>query len=218
MKKLNFLLPLFLFISCSSTMNYIFVEKKNENSSTNINTYQDGRNLTLSYNSDEIKKIISSAKFEISNKQIYKNPDKWKGETISVSGTIVVKTEISLDDNFFQLQGRIGDVPSGDFINYIIELDHPLPKQTRIDENVKTITPGKKYRVFGVFRELKQFLNEYGTPTMLPLLQCKLIYDGDDFEFRNPLWVTRSLEVLPNGEINIENPQYRIEKDSSTNK
>lgn len=217
MKAINYFLVLFCFVlfSCSSLENYLMTDKKQEEkvNLTSEDSYKSDKQL--SYDEKGIKKIISRATYDVYNRMIYNDPEGWKGKIISVSGIITEKPVIYIEKNHIQITGNIGNNPNGDYFNFIIKLDHPLPVQTRIDQNVKKIVRGEQYRVFIKFRELKDFLNDYGQVQRLSLTDCLLIYKADDFSFNDPIWVSQNLELLPNGRVTIDSIKYNFQTNDS---
>ncbi len=214
--KRNYLFIIFSFsvmVSCSTTESFLFSsESKSENEKTYLEGYGEGYAFTMSYDSEEIKKIISKANFDVYNRLIYRNPEEWLGKIISIYGLISGRPELPLDSNLFQISGRIGG-EAGDYFNFIVEIDHPLPKDQRIDIKIRSVNPGNVYRVFGKVKGLKQFINDYGSTVTLPLIECLLIYHPDDFGFKYPLWISNTLEVLPKGEIKVDSLKYKFEKE-----
>ena len=219
MQRLTLLLViLFSQISCTSVENYFLNEKKETGEvkiSTNSN---ESYNSKLLYDDKIIAKIIKQAKFDVYNRQIYKNPDAWIDKIISVSGIINEKPPFELDAQFFKISGTIGNTPMGDHFNFIVEVDHPLPTQSRIDQNVRTIVKGGQYRIFVKVKEMKQFLNDYGQSTTLPITDCLIIYKSDDFNFQFPIWVTKSAEILPKGIVEVDSLKYDFPKSDSLEK
>lgn len=202
-------------ISCTSVENYFLNEKK-EMKEVQINSpSNENINSKSLYDDKIIAKIIRQAKFDVYNRQIYKNPDAWIDKIISVSGIIVEKPPFELDAQYFQISGTIGNTPMGDHFNYIVEIDHSLPTQSRIDQNVQTIVKGGQYRIFARVKELKQFLNDYGQSTTLPVTDCLIIFKSDDFNFQFPIWVTKSAEVLPKGIVEVDSLKYEFPKSDS---
>ncbi len=200
-------------VSCSTTENFLFKSDSNsEDDKTYLEGYGEGYALTMSYNSDEIKKIVSKANFDVYNRLIYRNPDEWICKIISIYGLISGRPELPLETNSFQISGRIGG-EAGDYFNFIVDIDHPLPKDQRIDIKIRTVNPGNVYRVFGKVKGLKQFINDYGSTVTLPLIEGLLIYHPDDFGFKYPLWISNTLEILPKGEIKVDSLKYKFDRD-----
>jgi len=219
MRRLTWLFVLFFpQISCSSVESYFFTDKK-ESTEVQINTNSsESYNSKLIYDGKSIAKIIKEAKLDIVNRQIYKNPGAWIGKIISVSGFIAEKPPFELDVLCFQISGTIGNTPMGDHFNYVVEIDHALPTQSKINEDVQTIVRGGQYRIFARVKELRQFLNDYGQTTTLPIVECLMIYKSDDFSFQSPLWVTKSVETLPGGVVEVDSLKYEFPKSDSLEK
>lgn len=168
-------LLLFLFlalnlISCSALME--------ENSTKKTNN-------SLRKSSSNLKSAISNARYDLDNIQIYSNIQEYMGTIISTQGIFIEQKFLKDKDKKFVITGSNTGY-AGDFIVY---LDHPLQKQTRIGENVQVISTASGIRVFGRFKGLEEYLSYDGVKKQLPVLEAIAIFNIDDRDCQNPVWV-----------------------------
>ncbi|MBI5727217.1 MAG: hypothetical protein HY965_05160 [Ignavibacteriales bacterium] len=169
---------LFFCFICSITFSSCFVFDF-ENDGTNRNVRTAGpRRLDL-------KPIIKNAEYDISSRQLFKNPEKYRGKVLCLSVTII-KQEYLLDkDTFLEVSGNSGESS----INMIMELDHPHTKQANIGEDITTITVGKQVRVLVRFNEFKELQSDYGTKKTFPMGTCIAIFRHNDPAMLTPVWL-----------------------------
>lgn len=68
-------------------------------------------------------------------------------------------------------------------------MDHPLTKQTKIGENVQVISTKSGIRVFGRLKGLEDYMTESGVKKQPPSLEEIAIYNIDDRDFLDPVWI-----------------------------
>ncbi|NUN08400.1 MAG: hypothetical protein HUU54_04415 [Ignavibacteriaceae bacterium] len=138
----------------------------------------------------EIESVKKKANFDVTNVKVMRNPSEWRGRTISLSGSVVLQPILGEINDVFELRGT----NDGFTINFIVHLDHPLPNQTNIGESIRTVSPGKEVRVFGILRGVEAYIGESGYRRELPVMDCLLIYDRNDFYLNRPLWISKDFE------------------------
>ncbi len=168
-KLFTLALPL-IFLSCSAMME----------ESTN----KSGNN-TLKKSSSNLKAVISGARYDVDNIHIYSNTNEFIGKIISTRGYYIEQKFLKDKDRKFVISGS----NSGQTADYLVVLDHPLPKQSKIGENIMIISTGSNIRVFGKFIRIEDYLTESGIKKQLPMLEAIAIFNIDDREFQNPVWV-----------------------------
>jgi hypothetical protein len=136
--------------------------------------------------SENLELIIKSAKHEVSNIMIYNNFSNYQGKVIAALGIIAQQKFLLNNTTSFYLSGQA----NGYAVNFVINLDHPLKDQNKINEDIEPITVGKFIRIFGRLKEVKDFLLEDGSTRKLPVLEAIVIYSGDDRNFVRPLWLS----------------------------
>lgn len=158
------------FISCSA-----FVEEGSNTSTAN----------SLNKRNPNLKEAIRSAKYDVDNINIYTTPNEYIGKIISTRG-------IFLEQKFFKDKEKkiiVSGSNNGHPADYLVYLDHPLLKQTKIGENIQVISTASGIRVFGRLKGLEDYMTEAGVKKQLPVLDAIAIYNIDDRELQNPVWV-----------------------------
>lgn len=138
----------------------------------------------------EIESVKKKANYDVTNVKVMRKPSEWRGRTISLCGAVVIQPILGDVDNVFELRGT----NDGFAINFIVHLDQPLPSQNNIGESIRTISPGKEIRVFGIVRGVEGYIGESGYRRELPVMDCLIIYDRNDFYMNRPLWISKDLE------------------------
>jgi hypothetical protein len=159
-----------MLLSCSAMME----ESTNKNSNT-----------SLKKSSSNLKAVISNARYDVDNIHIYSNPSEFIGKIISTRGVYVEQKFLKDKDRKFIISGS----NSGQAADYLVTLDHPLPKQSKIGENIQIISTNSGIRVFGKLKGIEDYLTETGLNKQLPVLEAIAIFNIDDREFQNPVWV-----------------------------
>lgn len=171
MSKLLILLILFFnFISCSG----LFEEGSNKSTNNSLKT---GRS--------NLKQTIGNAKYDVDNINIYTNPSEYIGKIISTRGIFLEQKFFKDKEKKFIVSGSNNGHPA----DYLVYLDHPLPKQNKIGENIQVISTASGIRVFGRLKGLEDYMTEAGVKKQLPVLEAIAIYNIDDRELQNPVWV-----------------------------
>jgi hypothetical protein len=152
------------FLSCSAWLD--------DNQTSSANT-------TGGYNSQKFQNIISSALYEVDNINIYQKESDFLGKIISTQGHVYLQQFLENSDRLIRVIGS----NKGYTADYILHLDNPLPKQSRIDQNMQVLTSGRNVRVFGRFIEVEDYMLTDGTTKKLPALDCLAIFNKDDREF-----------------------------------
>lgn len=158
------------FISCST-----FIE---EGSNTNTGNSLKKRNPNL-------KQAIRSAKYDVDNINIYTTPNEYIGKIISTRGIFLEQKFFKDKEKKFIVSGSNNGHPA----DYLVYLDHPLQKQTKIGEDIQVISTASGIRVFGRLKGLEDYMTEAGVKKQLPVLDAIAIYNIDDRELQNPVWV-----------------------------
>lgn len=157
-------------LSCSALM---------EESSTKNNKN------SLKKSSSNLKSVIANARYDLDNVHLYSNTKEYIGTLISTRGYFVELKFLKEKDRKFIVTGSNTGY-AGDFIVY---LDHPLQKQSQIGENVQIISTASAIRVFGRFRGTEDYLTYDGAKRVLPALDAIAIFNIDDRDYQNPVWV-----------------------------
>lgn len=74
--------------------------------------------------------------------------------------------------------------------NFIVELDHPLPREQGIGDMSQTVTTGKIVWVVGKIIDKQLYVARDGVNVTLPLLKGYMITRDNDRDFKNPVWIT----------------------------
>lgn len=135
--------------------------------------------------STNLKDVISSARYDVDNIHIYTNPNEFIGKIISTRGIFVEQKFFKDKEKKFIISGSNNGHPA----EYLVYLDHPLPKQTKIGENVQVISTASGIRVFGWLKNLEDYMTESGVKKQLPVLEAIAIYNIDDRDLLKPVWV-----------------------------
>lgn len=160
-----------LFISCSAWLD----EKPGQQKIT-----------SKKFNQQKFSNVSNSALYNVDNINIYQKPNDFSGKIISTKGSVHLQPFLENDDRVFRVVGS----NNGYQADFVVELDNPLPKQNRIDENVQVITSGRSIRIFGIFTHVKDWLLTDGSTKKLPVLEAIAIFNQDDLNLANPLWVS----------------------------
>ncbi len=140
---------------------------------------------SLKRSSANLKNVISSARYDVDNIQIYSNTKEYMGTIISTQGIFVEQKFLKDKDKKFIISGS----NTGYTGNFIVYLDHPLQKQSHIGENVQIVSTATGIRVFGRFKGLEEYLMYDGAKKLLPVLEAVAIFGIDDRDLQNPVWV-----------------------------
>jgi hypothetical protein len=171
MRKILILLVLmFNFYSCSG----LFQESSANSTDT-----------SLKKSSSNLKEVISAARYDVDNINIYSNPTEYVGKIISTRGVFLEQKFFRDKDKKFIVSGSNNGHPA----DFLVYLDHPLPKQAKIGENVQIISTASGIRVFGRLKEIEDYMTESGVKKQLPALEAIAIFNIDDRDLQNPVWV-----------------------------
>jgi hypothetical protein len=135
--------------------------------------------------SEKLKKIIANANYDVYNLAILRNPNDWQGRLVSFSGVITEELLVISRPNFFIVNGRINDY----LISFVVYLDHSVPAQKMINEDIEIISRGKSVRVFAEVIGIEEFMTESGTKKKMPTAECIAIYNQSDYNLRKPIWL-----------------------------
>jgi len=160
----------FSLISCSG----LFEEGSNQST-----------NNSLKKSNSNLKQAIGNARYDVDNINIYTNPSEYIGKIISTRGVFVEQKFFKDKEKKFIVSGSNNGHPA----DYLVYLDHPLPKQTKIGENIQVISTASGIRVFGRLKGLEDYMTEAGVKKQLPVLEAIVIYNIDDRDLLNPVWV-----------------------------
>jgi len=73
--------------------------------------------------------------------------------------------------------------------NFILLLDHPLPKESHIGESTQMVFERDPVYVVGRIMDRKSVLLKSGTEMTVPHLKGFIISKANDRDFENPVWV-----------------------------
>ncbi len=114
-------------------------------------------------------------------KAAMKDYEKVKGKVVKWDGSLV-----EIRENKIQVFGRGRE----EFvINFIVELDHPLPKEQGIGDMTQTVAIGNTVWVVGKIIDKQDYVTRTGVNLTLPLLKGYMITRDNDRDFKKPLWV-----------------------------
>ena len=159
-----------------------------------------------------INRTIRQATFEFYNALIYKDQAAWTGRTVGVAGvypgTGPSARVYARNENEFYFAGMYNGRP----ISIVATLDHPLPMSKMFDKAVPLISPLQEIWIFGSIRGLENLMDDNGYSRAMPVMDCLLIYNKDDYSFRRPLWVSSRFEILPEGTVTVDSLKYEFDK------
>ena len=158
------------FISCTA------LYEQSSNQSTNNTLKKSNKNL---------REVISRARYDVDNIHIYTNPNEYLDKIIATRGVYVEQKFLREREKKFIISGSNNGHPA----DFLVYLDHPLPKQTKIGENVQVISTMSGIRVFGKLKGIEDYLTESGIKKQLPALEAIAIFNIDDREYFYPVWV-----------------------------
>jgi len=164
------------------------------------------------YDAEMINRTIKQASFEFYNALLYRNQSAWTGRTVGVvgmyPGTGPSARVYTRNENEFYFTGSYNGRP----IAVVEVLDHPLPMSRIFDKAVPLISPLQEILIFGSIRGLENLMDDNGYSRAMPVIECLLIYDKDDYSFRRPLWVSSKFEKLPEGTVTVDSLKYEFDK------
>jgi len=164
------------------------------------------------YDAEMISRTIKKANFEFYNALLYRDQATWIGRTVGVMGTYPGNGPsarvYTRNENEFYFAGSYNGRP----IAIVAILDHPLPMSRMFDKAVPLISPLQEILIFGSIRGLENLMNDNGYSRAMPVMECLLIYDKDDYSFRKPLWVSSKFEQLPEGTVTVDSLKYEFDK------
>lgn len=138
-----------------------------------------------------ISRIKESANYDFYNELMYRSPQDWVGKIIAFTGVIADYPVIVRGRDIVQVSGTSG----GDYANIVAFLDQPLPeKPLTVADRTATVTRGQRVIIVGRLTPSEEFVNKYGSRFFLPTMDCLMIYNGEDRELSNPLWVSKTLK------------------------
>jgi len=104
-----------------------------------------------------------------------------KGKVVKWDGWLV-----RIWDDKIQIFGRGRE----EFVNnFIVELNHPLPKEVGISEMTQTISVGRAAWVVGKIIDKQVYVTRDGVNITVPVLKGIMISKDNDRDFKNPVWV-----------------------------
>lgn len=119
------------------------------------------------------------------------NPNEYLEKIISTRGIFVEQKFIKEKDLRFVMTGSNNGQPA----KFIVFLNHPLQKQSKINENVQVISTASGIRVFGRLKGLEEYLTYGGIKKQLPMLEAIAIFYLEDRDFKYPVWVNLLYEL-----------------------
>jgi len=138
------------------------------------------------YDTEMINRTIKQANFEFYNALLYRDQSAWTGRTVGVLGMYPGNRPsarvYTRNENEFYFAGSYNGRP----IDIVAMLDHPLPMSRIFDKAVPLISPLQEILVFGSIRGLENLMDDNGYSRAMPVIECLLIYDKDDYSFRKP--------------------------------
>lgn len=142
------------------------------------------RSYSNSSSTNRVTNYSKHAIFDISNLLLMRKTDDYVGKVLGLSGGLVEQVYTADKETWVEIRGRTGDRG----FDLMIYLDHPLPKQTNIGENIITIGTGSQVRMLAKFRGFEEFTDEYGSKRKLPVGECIAIFQHSDFNLLKPIW------------------------------
>lgn len=143
-------------------------------------------NPEIRYNISALNNLIDKADFEASNLKIMREPEKWQGKIIAVSGNL---TESHLLNK--ELKNEYREI-TGSYNNYLINIVcvfySTLPRQKDVSVNVQHLYSGKAVKIIAEVMGVYEFITESGNKKNLPVARCYAVYNQDDRLFKSPLW------------------------------
>lgn len=166
----------------------------------------------INYDKGLIDQTMRAATFEFSNRLMYRDPAAWTGRIVAIiggyPGTGPRSKEFVQNENQFFLRGDYNGGP----IRVLVNLDHPLPRREVFGGSSPLLSYGQTLFVFGKLSTLKNVMDDDGNTRAIIQMDCILIFDGDDFKFQRPLWVTARYEQLPDGTVTTDTLIYEFDK------
>jgi len=167
------LLGLLLISSCSALM-----EDFNKTNTSLSST---------SYDPNKIRKDVISADYDVTNLKVMNNLEEYRGKIVSCMGNANYQPALGEFENLFVLSGT----NQGYLVRFIVHLDKPLVRQTRIDQNLEIVDKGKPIRIFGIVTGMQPFISDDGIRREMPTMDALVIYNPDDFNYKRPLWTSK---------------------------
>lgn len=109
--------------------------------------------------------------------------EKVKGKVVKWDGWLV-----RIWDDKIQIFGRGREEL---FNNFVVELAHPLPKETGIGDMTQTISIGNAAWVVGKIIDKQVYVTRDGVNITVPVLKGLMISRDNDRDFKKPVWVTK---------------------------
>ena len=165
----------------------------------------------INYDKGLIDQTMRAAPFEFNNRLMYRDPAAWTGRVVAITGlypgTGTRAKEFVENDNQFFLRGDYNGP-----IRVLVNLDHPLPRREIFGGSSPLLSGGQTLFVFGKLSTLKNVMDDDGNTRAIIQMDCILIFDGDDFKFQRPLWVTAKYEQLPDGTVTTDTLIYEFDR------
>jgi hypothetical protein len=79
--------------------------------------------------------------------------------------------------------------------SFLILLDHPLPRETRIGDRVQTVSVGEVIRLIGRIVDRREIVTRTGVNLTVPVLRGYIISKESDRDLSNPVWTVESFQI-----------------------
>lgn len=143
---------------------------------------------TPNYDTKTMEQVIRGASFEFCNEYFYRDEPAWKSRVISFAGYMIDKPAISKQKmQYIQLMGN----GVNGLISVIATYDVPLPTRKVYDNDIPIVTTGQHLRFVAEIKRAENFVSVNGVWVYLPIVQLLAIYQQNDSELKNPLWVSK---------------------------
>jgi hypothetical protein len=152
--------------------------------------------------------LISSVKKEIDyhlqHQDVMEDVEAAGGKTVKWHGIItkIYEDRIQVCGRMVLIRSHDGS-PVPDYIdrndprnyhlleNFLVTLDHPLPREKRLGDMTPSVTVWDAVYVIGRLIGTETLVTESGVNLTLPVLQGFAITKESDRDFQGPVWVTR---------------------------
>jgi hypothetical protein len=143
-------------------------------------------------NPEEIRRVVEGASFEFTNAKMYLNQNDWIGKAVAFQASFSSRPDLlKTDQPYEQVSGRSAD---GDPINLLVFYDNPVIVPKNSWEGGPTVSRADQVYVFGIVQKCKEVVTRSGIVRVVPTLDLLLLFRLDDQAFRDPIWVSKSLQ------------------------
>jgi hypothetical protein len=143
-------------------------------------------------NSGLVQKALDRASFEFSNESMYRDQNKWIGQTIAFRGRFTRYPDILNTDKPYEECS--GSNANNDPVDVIVFFDTPVLVQPKNVMSAQTVSTTEVYRLFGIVEKCREVISRTGAVKVLPVIDLLLVYRADDQTFQYPVWVSKSLQ------------------------